>query len=213
MFWVCNKVFDYNRTELVSKITNFEIVIGVKIVASLVMIPCSLMGRLGQGNFLMFRLKVLLNLSSCGSTVLVGLGRFFSFLICTQSVEHHGRGISPSQAGFMHTEQHRHGINADIIHASIEIGIHDPSGRAREDSWSLRERGRGALCSSLPFKEAYRIKRRNEVNIKKQVISVHRRQTSHSKFAILFKRLSFRNLKISHAAMLVTMSFLTYKLL
>jgi hypothetical protein len=34
-----------------------------------------------------------------GSTALVDLGGFFSFLICTQSVRHLGRGISPSQAG------------------------------------------------------------------------------------------------------------------
>jgi hypothetical protein len=40
-----------------------------------------------------------------GSTALVGLGRFFSFLIYTQSVGLLGRVISPSQGRYLHTEQ------------------------------------------------------------------------------------------------------------
>jgi hypothetical protein len=36
-------------------------------------------------------------LSICGSTALMDLGRFFSFLIYIQSVGLLGRGISPSQ--------------------------------------------------------------------------------------------------------------------
>jgi hypothetical protein len=44
-------------------------------------------------------------LSVCGSTALVDLGRFFSFLICTQSVGVHGRGISLSQGRYLHTEE------------------------------------------------------------------------------------------------------------
>jgi hypothetical protein len=51
-------------------------------------------------------------LSIYGSTVLVGLGRFFSFLMHTQSVGLLGRGISPSQGRYLHTEQHKHRINA-----------------------------------------------------------------------------------------------------
>jgi hypothetical protein len=43
---------------------------------------------------------------------LVDLGRFFSFLIRTQSVGLMGRGISPSQGRYLPTEQHRHRINA-----------------------------------------------------------------------------------------------------
>jgi hypothetical protein len=41
-----------------------------------------------------------------GSTALVDLGRFFSFLIYTQSVGLLTRGISPSQSHYLHTEQH-----------------------------------------------------------------------------------------------------------
>jgi hypothetical protein len=39
-----------------------------------------------------------------GSTALVDLGRFFSFFIYTQSVGLLGRGISPSQGRYLHTE-------------------------------------------------------------------------------------------------------------
>jgi hypothetical protein len=46
-----------------------------------------------------------------GSTALVDLGPFFSFLIYTQSVGLLGRGISPPQGLYLHTEQHKHRIN------------------------------------------------------------------------------------------------------
>jgi hypothetical protein len=42
----------------------------------------------------------------------VDLRRFFSFLIDTQSVGLLGRGISPSQGRYLHTEQHKHRINS-----------------------------------------------------------------------------------------------------
>jgi hypothetical protein len=47
-----------------------------------------------------------------GSTALVGLGRFFSSLIYTQSVGLLGRVLSPSQSRYLHTGQHKHRINA-----------------------------------------------------------------------------------------------------
>jgi hypothetical protein len=47
-----------------------------------------------------------------GSIVLVDFGRFFSFLTYTQSVGLLGRGTSPSQGRYLHTEQHRNEINA-----------------------------------------------------------------------------------------------------
>jgi hypothetical protein len=50
-------------------------------------------------------------LSIYGCTALVDLGRFFSFLIYTQSVWLLGRGISPSQGRYLHREQHKQGIN------------------------------------------------------------------------------------------------------
>jgi hypothetical protein len=45
------------------------------------------------------------SVSIYGFTVFVDLGRFFSFLISTQSVELvFGRGFSPSQGRYLHTE-------------------------------------------------------------------------------------------------------------
>jgi hypothetical protein len=67
---------------------------------------------------------------------LLGLGRVFSFLIYTQSVGLLGRGISPSQGLYLHTEQHKHRIiahNTDI-HTLSGIRTHDPSVRASEAS-------------------------------------------------------------------------------
>jgi hypothetical protein len=43
---------------------------------------------------------------------LLGLGCFFSFLICTHSVGILGRGISLSEGLYLHTEQHKHRIKA-----------------------------------------------------------------------------------------------------
>jgi hypothetical protein len=48
-----------------------------------------------------------------GSTALMGLGSFFSFLIYTQSVELLGWRISPSQGLYLHIEQHKHRQNTD----------------------------------------------------------------------------------------------------
>jgi hypothetical protein len=45
-----------------------------------------------------------------GSTALVDLGRFFSFLIYTLSAGILGRGISPLQGRYLHTEEHKHRI-------------------------------------------------------------------------------------------------------
>jgi hypothetical protein len=58
-------------------------------------------------NFLLF-----IELYIYGSIDLVDLGRFFSFVIYTQSVGFLGRGISPSQGPYVHAEHHRHRINA-----------------------------------------------------------------------------------------------------
>jgi hypothetical protein len=58
-------------------------------------------------------------LSIYGSTALVDLGLFFSFLIHTQSVGLLGRGISPSPGCYLHTEQHKHRINTNI-HLCLE---------------------------------------------------------------------------------------------
>jgi hypothetical protein len=48
------------------------------------------------------------------SIALVGLGRFFSSLIYTQSVRILGQGISPSQGCYLHTDIHSlNGIQTD----------------------------------------------------------------------------------------------------
>jgi hypothetical protein len=47
---------------------------------------------------------ILIYLSIHGPTALVDLGRFFSFLIYSQSVGPLERGISPSQGRYVHTE-------------------------------------------------------------------------------------------------------------
>jgi hypothetical protein len=66
----------------------------------------------------------------------------FQFLD-TQSVELLGRGISPLQGLCLHTELHKHRINAHNtdIHSLSGIRAHDLSVRASEDSSCLRPRG------------------------------------------------------------------------
>jgi hypothetical protein len=72
------------------------------------------------------------------STALVYLGHFFSFLIHTPSVGHLWRGNSPSRGRYLHTEQHRHIINAHR-HLYLRVWTHDPSVRAVDRS--LRPHG------------------------------------------------------------------------
>jgi hypothetical protein len=65
--------------------------------------------------------------------VLVNLGRFFSFLIHTQSVGLLGRGSSRRKAA-TYTWNNTYRINAYTDnHVSSGVGTHDPSVRARED--------------------------------------------------------------------------------
>jgi hypothetical protein len=70
-------------------------------------------------------------LSIYGSTALVDLGRFFSFLIYTQSVRLLGRWISPAQGRYLHTVQHKHKINAHW-HSCLEWDSNPPSQRLSE---------------------------------------------------------------------------------
>jgi hypothetical protein len=83
------------------------------------------------------------HLSTYGSTALVNLGHFFSFLIYTHSVGLLGQGISPPQGRYLHTEQHKHRIDAHNtdIHALSGIQNHDPRLRRGEDGSCLRTRG------------------------------------------------------------------------
>jgi hypothetical protein len=66
------------------------------------------------------------------------LAAFSVSYIYTRSVRLLGRGISPSQIRYLHTEQHNHRINADI-HALSGIRTHNPSVRAAEDSSLLKK--------------------------------------------------------------------------
>jgi hypothetical protein len=73
-------------------------------------------------------------LSVYGSTVLLmDLGRFFSFLIYTQTVGLLGRVISPSQ-GRTYTQNN---TNTDI-HALSGIRTHNPSVQASEDRYNVQ---------------------------------------------------------------------------
>jgi hypothetical protein len=75
-----------------------------------------------------------------GSTVLLfDLGRFSISQSHIQSVRLLGRGISPSQSRYLHTEQHKHKINSDI-RALSGIRTHDPSVRATEEGLCCRPR-------------------------------------------------------------------------
>jgi hypothetical protein len=67
---------------------------------------------------------------------------FCSFLIHIHSIGLFGRGISPPQGRYLHTEQEKRRINAHTyIHASSEIRTYGPSFRASEDNSCLRQRG------------------------------------------------------------------------
>jgi hypothetical protein len=81
------------------------------------------------------------NLSIYGSTALVGLGPFFSFLIYTQSVGLLGRRISPSQGRYLRTDWHKQRINAHR-HPWLEWNSNPRSQfSSGEDDSCLRPRG------------------------------------------------------------------------
>jgi hypothetical protein len=64
------------------------------------------------------------------STALCWALAVFEFLdLITQAAEPLGRGISPLQGLYLHTDQHKHRINAHNtdIHALSGIRTHDPS--------------------------------------------------------------------------------------
>jgi hypothetical protein len=70
-------------------------------------------------------------LSMALQSFLLDLGRFFSFLICTQSAGLLGRGISASQGRYLHTEQHKHTINTHR-HPCLEWDSNPQSQRSSE---------------------------------------------------------------------------------
>jgi hypothetical protein len=90
-------------------------------------------------------------LSICGSTALVDLGRFFRFLIYTQPVGLLARGISPSQGRYLHTEQHKHIINAHR-HLCLEWDSNPRSQCSNERRWFMPSIAR-PLWSALSVKQ------------------------------------------------------------
>jgi hypothetical protein len=67
---------------------------------------------------------------------------FSSIILFTQTIELLGRVISPSQGHYLHTGQHKHGINAQTdIHASSGIRTRDLRVRASIDSSYPKSRG------------------------------------------------------------------------
>jgi hypothetical protein len=75
------------------------------------------------------------NLSAYGSTVLsLDLSCFRSFLMLYTVGRTPWMGISLSQGRYLHSEQHKHRINAHTdIHALSGIRTHDPSFRAIDE--------------------------------------------------------------------------------
>jgi hypothetical protein len=75
----------------------------------------------------------------------------FRFLkLFTQSVELLVRAISRWQGSYLHTEQHRHRINAHTdIRVSSGIRIHDPRVRASKGSSCLSQRGHKLCCYTM----------------------------------------------------------------
>jgi hypothetical protein len=97
-----------------------------------------------DGNFFFFFfLPRLSGLSIRGSTALCWtLAAFSVYESYTHSVGHLGRGISPTQGRYVHTEQHKHRLTHTDIHSLREFRTYDRSVRASEDSSCLRSRGR-----------------------------------------------------------------------
>jgi hypothetical protein len=63
---------------------------------------------------------IILSLSLYGSTALLNLCRFFSFLIVYTVDRATVRGISPSQSRYLHTEQHKQNKHTQYRHSWLE---------------------------------------------------------------------------------------------
>jgi hypothetical protein len=83
-----------------------------------------------------------INLTIYRSTALVDLGRFFSFLIYTQSVGLLGRGSARRKAVAYKQDNTKTEQTHTDIYALSGIRIHNPSVRVGEGSSGLRRRGR-----------------------------------------------------------------------
>jgi hypothetical protein len=88
-----------------------------------------------------FYLSIYLSIYLWLYSPLLGLGRFFNFLFFYTISRTPWAEISPSQDLYLHTRQHKHGINAHR-HPCLEWNsTQDPSVRAGEDSSCLRRLG------------------------------------------------------------------------
>jgi hypothetical protein len=94
-------------------------------------------------NFISLSLSLSMVLRPFGSWPLIRLLSSF-----TQTVGLLGRGISPPQGRYLHTEQHKHRKTHTDIHTLSLIQTHDLSVRADEDGSCLRRRGH---CVRLNF--------------------------------------------------------------
>jgi hypothetical protein len=81
-----------------------------------------------------------------GSTALVDLGRFLSLLIYTQSVGLLGRGISPSQGRYLHTEQHKQ--NKSTQTSILRVGF-EPTIPVFERAKTVHALDRVVTCVAL----------------------------------------------------------------
>jgi hypothetical protein len=107
------------------------------------------------------------SLSIYGSTDLVDLGWFFSFLIYTQSVGLHGQATACRKAA-TYTQNNTNTVYTHTyIHDSIGIGNHDPCVRAGEGGSYLRPRG---PCDQLQVPVAVNIKVTNSWIVKLHIV-------------------------------------------
>jgi hypothetical protein len=89
------------------------------------------------------------------SIPLLGLGRFFSFLIFLQSVGLPGRGTSQSQGRYLHKEQHKHRINAQR-HPCLEWDSNPRSQRSSERRQFMPQSARPLWSARYPISDMYK---------------------------------------------------------
>jgi hypothetical protein len=100
------------------------------------------------------------------STDLLELGRIFSFLILYTVGRVLRRGISPCQSYYLHTGQHKRGMNTHRHDTSSGIRTHNPSVWAGEDSSRLRPRSH---CDMLELMYYHNICSRGWVKARKKL--------------------------------------------
>jgi hypothetical protein len=87
-------------------------------------------------------------------SLLLDLGRFFSFLIYTQSEGLLGRRISLSQGRYLHTEQHKHRINTQTSMHRVRF---EPTIPALERTKRVNALDRGATRIGIRFTQGIQL--------------------------------------------------------